>query len=73
MKKLIEDLERISTNNSSIAENQHRVFEVGVSYVKNVVLPIDVDDSKWSEIAVVDIPKDVEICGDEQVNDEEIQ
>jgi hypothetical protein len=50
-----------------------KVYTDGESYVKNVVLPIDADDSKWSEIAVVDIPKDVEICGDEQVNDEEIQ
>ena len=31
MKKLIEDLERISTNNSSIAENQRQVYETGLT------------------------------------------
>ena len=33
----------------------------GESYVKNVVLPIDADDSKWREISEADIPETSEI------------
>jgi hypothetical protein len=35
-----------------------KVYTDGESYVKNVVLPIDADDSKWIEISESNIPKD---------------
>lgn len=33
----------------------------GESYVKNVVLPIDADESKWREISETDIPNEEDL------------
>jgi hypothetical protein len=37
-----------------------KVYTDGESYVKNVVLPIDADDSKWIEISEKDVPENHE-------------
>ena len=38
-----------------------KVYTDVESYVKNVVLPIDADDSKWIEISEADIPSEQEV------------
>lgn len=50
---------KVKTNTQIILTAEDGMcYTDGESYVKNVVLPIDADDSKWIKILEKDIPED---------------
>jgi hypothetical protein len=52
---------KIKTNTQIILTAEDGMYYTdGESYVKNVVLPLEADDSEWFEIAEEDMPEETE-------------